>query len=169
MNKLSITLCLLLFSYAPLMAQGDGHDGRKGQKRPPKIEQIVTTLTKEQKKSIEKLTQASQVRLHQLEEAQSQIRDSIRQYLDLYEDNSKKLFPLFEREGKLQTEINKEMYRAKMAINKILTVEQHQQVISHAKRNRMTDNHTATPMHKPPYKTEKKHTKPSVSKMDIKD
>jgi Spy/CpxP family protein refolding chaperone len=37
------------------------------------------------------------------------------------EDKSAVLFPLFEREGKLKSEISKEYYRTRVAIDKVLT------------------------------------------------
>ena len=52
------------------------------------------------------------------------------------EDHSNVLFPLYDREGRLQSEISKEYYRTKVAIDKVLTPEQFQQMHQKMDKNR---------------------------------
>ena len=123
---------------APLTLQAGDHPGKK--KTLHRIERIVTDLTTTQKKKIEQLSKESNERLQKLEMQQRRVRDSIRMYMDRYEDNSSTLFPLFDRESRLQAEINKEMYRTKTSINKVLTPQQHEKLIQHVHKHKSRKN-----------------------------
>ena len=88
--------------------------------RPPKepphheegrIEKILTDLTATQKTRIDLVTRETAKKVEKLRKELNNVRDSIKTYMDSPNDNTSKLFPLFELEGKLQAEISKEYYR----------------------------------------------------------
>lgn len=137
--------CLLVFGLmCPLTLHADDHPSRMQKKSMPDITTIVTDLTPAQKKKIEQTSKESHERIQLLKDQLSKVRDSIRMYMDDYKDNSKVLNPLFEREGNLEVAINKEKYSTKTSINKLLTPEQHKQLINYfeKKNNRKCDgNH----------------------------
>ncbi len=89
-----------------------------------KIEQIVSNLTKEQKSRIDIIMSRSGKTLEFYRSQLHAVRDSIRSYMSSPEDHRAVVFPLYEREGMLMSEISKEYYRTKVAIDEILTPEQ---------------------------------------------
>ncbi len=133
MKRILSVLLLSLAIASPVALRADDHP-HKQKKCPPDVASIVTDLSAAQKKKIEQISKEGKDRIHQLEGLQRQVRDSIRMYMDKYEDNSKILYPLFDREGKIETDINKEKYRIKTAINKILTPDQHKQLVEHFRK-----------------------------------
>lgn len=133
MKRILSVLLLSLAIASPVVLRADDHP-HKQKKCPSDVASIVTDLSAAQKKKIEQISKEGKERIHQLEGLQRQVRDSIRMYMDKYEDNSKILYPLFDREGKIETDINKEKYRIKTAINKILTPDQHKQLVEHFRK-----------------------------------
>ncbi|MBQ7711306.1 MAG: hypothetical protein IJT39_05705 [Bacteroidales bacterium] len=133
MKRILSVLLLSLAIASPVVLRADDHP-HKQKKCPPDVASIVTDLSAAQKKKIEQISKEGKERINQLEGLQRQVRDSIRMYMDKYEDNSKILYPLFDREGKIETDINKEKYRIKTAINKILTPDQHKQLVEHFRK-----------------------------------
>lgn len=133
-NIFSIILLSLAVA-SPVVLRADDHP-HKQKKCPPDVASIVTDLTPTQKKKIEQISKEGKERIHQIEGQQRQVRDSIRMYMDTYEDNSKILNPLFDREAKLESDINKEKYRIKSSINKLLTPDQYKQLVEHFKKTR---------------------------------
>lgn len=110
------------------------------QKEPPhheegRIEKILTDLTATQKTRIDLVTREASRKVEKLRKELSNVRDSIRVYMDSPKDNSGKLFPLFELEGKLQAEISKEYYRAKTAVDKVLTPDQYRRLSAQKKEH----------------------------------
>lgn len=106
------------------------------------IEQFVSGLSVSQKKKIEQLHKQQHNEIAQLRMSQRRVRDSIDMYNDLYGDYSKILYPLYEREAKLQVEISKHFYEKKVALDKILTKEQHKEFIKNMEilRDRRSSN-----------------------------
>lgn len=92
--------------------------------RPPKVEECVSNLSSVQKKKLESLKNDSRTRMKQITKSQQDLRDSIKTLMEQEGDHSSVLFPMFEREAVLQTEMSKEMYRSKLQIDQILTKEQ---------------------------------------------
>jgi len=126
----------LLFAMCPTTLRADDHPSRKHKQGPPDIAAIVTDLTPAQKKKIEQISKEANETIRQLEASLQGVRDSLRLYMDRYEDNSKEMFPLIDREAQLLAAINKAKYRTKAAVNKVLTPEQYKQVVAHAKKHR---------------------------------
>ena len=118
------------------MSYAEDHPTKRHKQTPPDISAIVSDLTPAQKKKIDQITKESQESIRQLEESLHGVRDSIRLFMDRYEDNSKQMIPLIDREAQLQAAINKTKYRTKCAVNKVLTQEQYKQVVSHARKHR---------------------------------
>lgn len=110
-------------------AQHNGNTPKDGgKKEAPKIEEIVSDLTPAQKNNIDAITKRSSKIVASYRQQLHAVRDSIRTYMNSQEDNSSILFPLYEREARLQAEISKEYYRSKVDIDKVLTPEQYQQM-----------------------------------------
>ena len=112
---------------APCMAQSPAHHPNKGQ-QPKDITEIVGDLNATQKKRLDAITDASRERVSALRSRQKAVRDSIAMYMKLDGDQSRYLFPLFDREAQLQRDISREMYTTKVHIDEVLTPEQRQQV-----------------------------------------
>ena len=97
--------------------------------KPPKednmeIADFVSDLSKAQKSKIDLITKRSTKIISNYRQQLHNVRDSIRTFMNRSDDNSAVLFPLYEREGRLQSEISKEYYRCKLAIDNVLTPEQ---------------------------------------------
>lgn len=135
MKKMIALFVLCMALSMPATMRAEDHPSCQQKKCPPDISTIVTDLTPAQKKKIDQITKETSERIHQLEGNLRQVRDSIRMYMDAYEDNTKILNPLFEREGRIETDLNKEKYRTKNAINRVLTPQQHKQLIENFKSN----------------------------------
>lgn len=125
MKKSLILAIALGFCLSPLAAyaQHGPHKGGKQEPRPD-ITELVSDLTTSQKRKLETITSESKVRIDRLRNQQKAVRDSINIYMEREGDQSKILFPLFEREARLQTEVSREMYSAKVKIDQVLTKEQ---------------------------------------------
>lgn len=124
-------------SYAQDPRHGGPHD-RQG--RRPDITKIVSNLSDAQKEKLEALMEASRQRVDKLRRQQQAVRDSIALYMDRDGNQSKKLYPLFDREAKLQVEISREMYNTKVRIDEVLTKEQRQQFRQASKEHRKHKN-----------------------------
>lgn len=124
-------------SYAQNPRHGGPHD-RQG--RRPDITKIVSNLSDAQKEKLETLMEASRQRVDKLRRQQQAVRDSIALYMDRDGNQSKKLYPLFDREAKLQVEISREMYNTKVRIDEVLTKEQRQQFRQASKEQKKHKN-----------------------------
>ena len=114
---------LLLLVAMPVVAQQ--RDGRHpGKKHQADITELVSDLSAPQKRKIEAVSKESKERVEALRVSQRSVRDSIRMYMDLEGDQSRYLHPLFDREAQLQAAVSREMYAAKLRIDKILTPDQ---------------------------------------------
>ena len=119
--KKHILLIALILSAIALPAQpGHPHHGDK-HRTPPKVEEMVSNLSPRQRKSLLETRERSHARVEELNARLNAVRDSIRDYIHRDGDNSKALYPLFDREGVLQSQISKEMYSLRLQIDAILT------------------------------------------------
>ena len=85
---------------------------------------MVDDLSSSQRKKLIKVQQDAHVKIDALHTQLGQVRDSIRTFSQLDGDNSKLLFPLFDREGMLQAQLSKEMYNLRISVDNILTPQQ---------------------------------------------
>ena len=85
---------------------------------------MVSDLSVKQKRSLLQIQEKSHERIGQLNNQLKVVRDSIRTVMRQDGDNSKILYPLFDREGALQAQISKEMYTMRTQIDAILTPQQ---------------------------------------------
>ena len=134
MKKIFLIASILLFSTVAV-AQTHKGDGRHNAKKE-KIESIITDLTPQQKSRIDAITQRSSMNVEKYRSQLDAVRDSIRLLMSGRENNSSKLFPLYDREGRLQAEISKEYYRTKVAIDALLTPEQYQRLRENLEQRR---------------------------------
>lgn len=117
-----VVLSLLIAVAVPVLAQHDGRQQRSGKRA--EITELVGDLNAKQKSKIETITRQSKVRVEALRKQQHNVRDSISHFMELDGDQSKYLYPLFDREAKLQVAINREMYTSKRQIDEVLTPQQ---------------------------------------------
>ena len=94
----------------------------------PDITEMVSDLSSAQKRKLETITKESKERMEPLRKMQASVRDSIGMLMDREGDHSKVIFPLFDRDARLQTEISREMYVTKVRIDQVLTKEQRQEL-----------------------------------------
>ena len=125
MKKLLLVAIILLpftFHLSPCFAQHDGRHPEK--KRQADITELVDDLSAPQKRKIENISKESKERVDALRASQRSVRDSISLYMEREGDQSKVLYPLFDREAQLQAAVSREMYSAKLRIDEVLTKEQ---------------------------------------------
>lgn len=122
MKRLYLLLLLLLAT--PVMAQHGKPAHRGGGHQCAEVTEMVKDLSPVQKRKLENITKESRERVDALKKSQKQVRDSVALFMRKEGDQSKYLFPLFDREARLQAEISREMYVTKVRIDEILTKEQ---------------------------------------------
>ena len=107
-----------------LSAQQPMHERQQPRECPQDITRLVDDLSSDQKRKIDNISKESQERVDHLRKQQEQVRDSIGSLMNLDEDRSKEIFPLFDREARLQSLISREMYITKTRINQVLKPDQ---------------------------------------------
>lgn len=132
MKKLLVVLALLLCFGVEAQDKAPQHRGKK----PFKIEKFVSDLSASQKKQLDEITSASKQRVDVIEKDLRAVRDSIRNIMNTYGDHSKQLDPLFNREAQLQVNISREMYAAKVQMDKVLTKAQYDTLHQKLKEHR---------------------------------
>ena len=133
----AILICLALTAIAqPRGRHPQGHS----QRDVMKIEEFVSDLSTTQKAKIDLITKRTSKNIETLRLQVKEVRDSIRTYMGTQEDRSDVLFPLYEREGRLQAELSKEYYRSKAAIDKVLTPDQYQKLREAMENSRLRKN-----------------------------
>lgn len=150
MKKLLLVAIILLpftFHLSPCFAQHDGRHPEK--KRPTDITELVDDLSAPQKHKIDNISKESKVRVEALRRQRQAVRDSIRLYMELEGDQSKLLYPLFDREAQLQAAVSREMYSAKLRIDEVLTKEQ-RATLRKATRLDVPAKHAKPQLPKPP-------------------
>ena len=120
--KRHIILILLLAVAFPMMAQHDNPRHDKGKRTD--ITELVSDLSAPQKRKIEQISKDSKERVDALRNQQRAVHDSINIFMNREGDQSKVLFPLFEREAQLHVAIDREMYTTKLRIDEVLKPEQ---------------------------------------------
>ena len=120
MKKITLIFLLVLFAL-PLSAQ---HEGDRQHRKHRDVTEIVQDLNAVQKRKVENISNESRERVAALRKQQKAVRDSISMYMALDGDQSQVIYPLFDREAKLQAAISREMYAAKLRIDEVLKPEQ---------------------------------------------
>ncbi len=120
--KIHIVLTIMLAASLPLMAQHEGK--RPDKKNRPEISEVVGDLSAKQKHKVDNITKESKERVDALRKQQHAVRDSIDMFMEREGDQSKVLFPLFDREAQLRAAVSREMYTTKTRIDEVLTKEQ---------------------------------------------
>lgn len=119
--KKIVIITLLFVTALPAIAQ---REGKRGERRHRDITEMVSDLSASQKRKIDAIGKESKERVGAMRQQQKQVRDSIAMYMDRDGDQSRALYPLFEREANIQVSINREMYTTKRRIDEVLTVSQ---------------------------------------------
>jgi len=120
--KKHIILILLLAVALPMMAQRE--NPRPDKRKRADITELVSDLSAPQKRKIEQISKDSKERVDALRAQQRAVHDSINIFMKREGDQSKVLFPLFEREAQLHVAIDREMYTTKLRIDEVLKPEQ---------------------------------------------
>lgn len=120
-----------------VMAQTKKLELKEGRGKHPEITELVKDLSSVQKHKIESITKESKTKIEGLRNQQKAVRDSIGIIMDRQGDQSKLLFPLFDREGALHSRISQEMYKTKLKIDEVLTKEQARELKSAMSKNKM--------------------------------
>ena len=133
MRKLIIPLLIVLLAAGTVTAHAPSrHQGPKKHEQVDQafksIDSYVTDLSNGQKKKLDALSEKTAQKVGAMRNELGQVRDSIRTYMAKPGDQSAVLFPLFTREGDIQTEISKELYRTRLKIDSILTPEQRKEL-----------------------------------------
>lgn len=98
------------------------------------ITKIVSDLSASQKKKLDAINEESKKNVDALRAQQKAVRDSIAMYIHREGDNSRILYPLFDREAQIQSSISREMYSTKIKIDAVLTAEQRKMVSEACRR-----------------------------------
>lgn len=137
--KKNIIIAFILISFAmPVIAQRDG--GKRPEKKRPDVTELVNDLSAIQKRKIETITNDSRQRMESLRAQQRAVRDSIGIYMDREGDQSKQLYPLFERDASLRVAISREMYSTKVAIDQVLNADQRRELKAALKSRKAKEN-----------------------------
>ncbi len=128
-TKTLILAIMLSCAALPCMAQHNGGRNNAAERKSHReITEMVGDLSQSQRKRLETITDASKERVAALRARQKAVRDSIAIYMKLDGDQSKALFPLFDREAQLQRDISREMYTTKVRVDEVLTPDQRRQL-----------------------------------------
>lgn len=143
MKKIA-TLAVVAFMalQGPAFAQRPHPDGpAPGNGKHPEITELVSDLSSSQKSKLETISNDSRKRVDHLRGQQKAVRDSINRYIEMESDQSKKLYPLFDREARLQVEISREMYATKVRIDQVLTPAQRKELNACCKKQNARGKH----------------------------
>ena len=119
-----LIMAIIIATLVPATAQR----GRTKNDTPRDISSMVSDLSVSQKKKLDAINDESKVRIETLRTRQKAVRDSIAMYIHRDGDQSRVLYPLFDREAQIQSSISREMYSTKLKIDAVLTPEQRRQV-----------------------------------------
>ncbi len=96
---------------------------------------VVKDLSAKQKRQIDAISKEYSPNLKTLKKELSAVRDSIHVYMDKQADCSAIILPLMERESILQLKLNKELYKMKLRLDKVLTEEQYNTLLNYQHAN----------------------------------
>ena len=134
--KKAIIICITLLSMLPAIAQQEGKKHHGGDKKPPQISELVSDLSTSQKRRLDAISKESHGRTEAIRKQLNGVRDSIHMYMYMEGDQSKVLFPLFDREANLQRNLSREMYSTKIRIDEVLTPEQRKELHKIKEKNK---------------------------------
>ena len=121
MKKIMLILIVVVWGCA-IEAQNPNQPRHR--ELPPTALEVVSNLSNTQKKQLKELYKETRNTMQQLDGQLHALRDSIHTLMEMEGDNSVKLFPMLDREGRLQAELAKTTYRMRLSIDEILTEEQ---------------------------------------------
>lgn len=151
MKQFIITAILVCMATGAIAQPGQ----RATKENNVEISDFISDLSKTQKSKIDLVTKRTAKIVENYRQQLEAVRDSIRSYMDTPDDHSSILFPLYEREGRLQAEISKEYYRSKVAIDKLLTPEQYRVLKDKMAKKRQMRNKAPLPAKNSPSKQPK--------------
>lgn len=134
MKKIITLLMAVGCMMAAAQAQRPHREGPRPEPRPD-ITEMVSDLSASQKSKLETIAKESKEKLDNLHKQKRAVRDSIEMYMEKEGDHSKELYPLFDREAKLNALIQREMYASKMRFDQVLTADQRKELADRNKRH----------------------------------
>lgn len=108
-----------------------------GAEKHPEITEIISDLTSAQKSKLETVSNESKKRIERLRNQQKAVCDSIGMFMEKDGDQTRALYPLFDREARLQAEISREMYATKVRFDQVLTKDQRKELKDSRKKHKM--------------------------------
>ncbi len=133
--KKILLIIVILFSTVGAYAQNNGNKDRDVM-TTNMISEFVNDLSPRQKKQLDQIYDDHKSRIVALRKELGRVRDSLGVLIDSYGDHSAAVFPLIDREASLKCEINKEYYRVKVKIDKVLTKEQQQAYVKNRQKRK---------------------------------
>ena len=134
-------ITLLLIAFALALSLAAQHDGKPHKKAPkPEISELVGDLNAVQKRKVETISRESKERVAALRKQKHSVCDSIAMFMELEGNHSRELYPLFDREAKLQVAINREMYDTKLRIDEVLNAKQRQALREACRKDKPQDH-----------------------------
>lgn len=89
--------------------------------------EYIPNMTRQQRKQIMNLLLETRESIEQKRSRLNILNDSIRAYLQMYEDQTDVIVQLFERKARLQLEFDKEMYANRVRLNALMSQEQYEE------------------------------------------
>lgn len=129
--KRIVLLAVLCAVALPLSAQHE-----RPHKKQREVTELVQDLNAVQKRKIESISKDSRERVDALRRQQRAVHDSIVMYMEREGDQSAALYPLFDREAKLQVAVSREMYTTKLRIDEVLKPEQREALRSACRKDK---------------------------------
>ncbi len=112
----------------------------KGKQPSEQISCVIKDLSAKQKRQIEAISKEHSANLKTLKKQLSDIRDSIHVYVDKQTDCSAIILPLMDQESALELQLNKELYKMKVRLDKVLTEEQYKTLLNYQHANGLHRN-----------------------------
>lgn len=108
----------------------------------PDVKRFISDLSKDQIAELDKIAAERKDTIDKLKAELKATRDSIRVYRNTIGNQTKKIYPLFDKEAELQAKLSKEMYRTRTKIDFVLTLDQlktlHHKLSNEHKRTHIT-------------------------------
>ncbi len=140
-TKKFFVIILMLSLCGATIAQTKKNESRENGRKRPEVTELVKDLSPLQKRKIESISKESKAKIEGFRSQQKAVRDSIGNIIERSGDQSKLLFPLFDREGALQSRISQEMYKTKLKIDEVLTKEQAKELKNAISKNKSGKRH----------------------------
>ena len=131
-----VGICCLFLFVGQVNAQKEYKEAMRYRYQPyeKQVEIALTNLTDNQREALHKLSKENKEYMEKYRKDEEKLRKSIGLLLAKDGDNSEILFPLIEMKAELEAEKEKKLYKVKLKIDSILTVEQREKMKEYEKK-----------------------------------